>query len=324
MSQEALQKELDVAHSRLAQMERQVNSILDISRIAQETTDVGYFIQRCLEFIAKDEGWTVGQMWYLSKEGDSLQCSKQWYGTNEAADFRAASSERRFTKGIGLPGRVWGTGTAVWMEDVSTETGMSFTRAQVAMKAGLRSGFALPVRHGAEVTGVLEFFGKDKRPVDSAKLMFYEKIGTFLGAFFAEKRSAAEIYESGMLHRAILDRAHDAFIGMEQTGLIFAWNKRAEELFGWRRDEAIGQQLVDMIIPHRYREAHIKGLFRHLATGQGKVLNHRVQTPALHQSGKEIPIQLAIFPIDVLDRKRFGAFVTDVLAKPEPPHIVLE
>ena len=50
--------------------------------------------------------------------------------------------------------------------------------------------------------------------------------------------------------RTILNTAHDAFVAMNGHGQIMEWNRQAEDIFGWRRDEVLGKKLVEMIVPH--------------------------------------------------------------------------
>ena len=61
----------------------------------------------------------------------------------------------------------------------------------------------------------------------------------------------------------------DAMIIMDDKGYIREFNKRAEEMFGYQRDEAIGQELADLIIPEEMKEAHRNGLARFPQDGAG-------------------------------------------------------
>ncbi|WP_168196461.1 ATP-binding protein [Bdellovibrio sp. NC01] len=113
-------------------------------------------------------------------------------------------------------------------------------------------------------------------------------------------------------NRSFIELANDAFIGMDQSGNISDWNRQAEKIFGWRRDEVIGKQLADTVIPEKYRESHRKGLAKYLATGEGPILNHRIEITGMHKSGREIPIELTVYPIQHQDMKMFGSFIHDV------------
>ena len=118
--------------------------------------------------------------------------------------------------------------------------------------------------------------------------------------------------ESSRRHHQIIEAALDAFVGMDAQGVITDWNAQAEATFGWTRAEAIGRTLADTIIPPRYREDHTEGLRRFGMTGEGPVINQRIEITALHRQGHEFPIELAVCPIQWGDKRLFGAFVRDV------------
>jgi len=57
----------------------------------------------------------------------------------------------------------------------------------------------------------------------------------------------------------LLNTALDAVVVMKADGTISEWNERAAELFGWTRAEVVGRALAEVIIPERYRQAHLEG-----------------------------------------------------------------
>jgi diguanylate cyclase (GGDEF)-like protein/PAS domain S-box-containing protein len=139
-------------------------------------------------------------------------------------------------------------------------------------------------------------------------------LGLVLLTSLADRRFSLQALEleSSRRHHQIIETSLDAFIEMDSDGLITDWNAQAETTFGWSRSEAIGQTLSQMIIPHCYREAHTQGLQRFLTTGEGPVLNKRVEITALHRDGTEFPIELSISAIIWSERRLFSAFVRDV------------
>ncbi|HEV8332815.1 MAG TPA: PAS domain S-box protein [Steroidobacteraceae bacterium] len=128
------------------------------------------------------------------------------------------------------------------------------------------------------------------------------------------KRQRAEQALHGSEERTqhIIENALDAVISIDKAGIITGWSTQAESLFGWSRGEAIGRSLAQAIVPERYREAHKQGLQRYLETGEGHVLNRRIELSALHRDGREFPIELAITPIRADDDLSFSAFVRDI------------
>ncbi|MCG3209031.1 MAG: Sensor histidine kinase RcsC [Anaerolineae bacterium] len=113
----------------------------------------------------------------------------------------------------------------------------------------------------------------------------------------------------------IVENALDAVITINASGVITGWNKMAETSFGWSRAEAVGKRLSETIIPPQHRAAHEAGLAHYLATDEGPMLNRRIKISALHRTGREFPVELAITPLVVDDEVMFSAFVRDITAR---------
>src|ERR1051325_4241738 len=129
----------------------------------------------------------------------------------------------------------------------------------------------------------------------------------------AERKRAEEaLRASEERTRLSVDQANDAFLVMDAAGLIIDWNPQAEVTFGWPRNEAVGRKLADTIIPPQFRDAHVRGLSHFLATGEGPVLNHRIELTALHRDGHEFPVELTISPIKLGGSHIFSAFIHDI------------
>jgi PAS domain S-box-containing protein len=112
--------------------------------------------------------------------------------------------------------------------------------------------------------------------------------------------------------RAVLDAALDAVIGMDAEEVITYWNPRAEAIFGWRREEAFGKRLRDLIIPERYREGHSRGLARFLTSGEGPILNRRTELHGLRRDGTEFPVELSITAVKQGETYSFSGFLADI------------
>jgi diguanylate cyclase (GGDEF)-like protein/PAS domain S-box-containing protein len=150
----------------------------------------------------------------------------------------------------------------------------------------------------------------DEIDVDSAELA---KVVAAYKALVEEKlRSRAALLQSEMRLRSVLTHAGDAFISIDTNGVITEWNRQAEATFGWRRSEAIGQRLVELLIPHDQRERHLAGMRRFDIDGTGPVVNNRMEVLGLHQSGRQIPVELSI----AVERSASGivshAFLRDI------------
>ncbi|HEX4673258.1 MAG TPA: SpoIIE family protein phosphatase [Solirubrobacteraceae bacterium] len=119
------------------------------------------------------------------------------------------------------------------------------------------------------------------------------------------------------LTEQILDRAPNAVVAMDDSGRVTYWNPRAEELFGFAREDAIGRAVADLILPERYRAAHREGVARFLADGTGPLLERKVEIEALHADGTEFPVELTVSAVRDGDRWNFHAFVADISGRRE-------
>jgi PAS domain S-box-containing protein len=116
----------------------------------------------------------------------------------------------------------------------------------------------------------------------------------------------------GDAENAIVDTAHEAFVGMDEHGVITAWNPAAETTFGWTADEAKGRMVADTIIPAELRHQHLRGLAHLIATGEGPVLGQRLELSALHRDGHEFPVEITISSVRRSDGWSFYAFLHDI------------
>jgi PAS domain S-box-containing protein len=126
------------------------------------------------------------------------------------------------------------------------------------------------------------------------------------------KRSEKALAASEARTRLIVETALDAVIGIDRDGAITEWNSQARKIFGWTREEALGRQVEETIMPERYRAAHKRGLAHYLATGEARVLNKRIELAALDRNGREFPVELAITPLRSGDTIAFSAFLRDI------------
>lgn len=111
----------------------------------------------------------------------------------------------------------------------------------------------------------------------------------------------------------ILETALDAVVAMDSQGSIIDWNRQAEVVFGWQKEEVLGKRLSCVIIPERFREAHEQGMRRFLSSGEPRVLGKRLELSAIRQNGEEFPIELAIAPPGKVGGAYvFSAFLRDI------------
>jgi diguanylate cyclase (GGDEF)-like protein/PAS domain S-box-containing protein len=108
----------------------------------------------------------------------------------------------------------------------------------------------------------------------------------------------------------------EAVVSADSTGRIRSWNRAAERLFGWTKDEAIGRPLA-MLMPERYRAAHVAGLRRFVETGETRLSGSSVEIEALTKDGSEIFIELTLSKWSSPEGIGFTGVFRDVSARRE-------
>jgi PAS domain S-box-containing protein len=138
----------------------------------------------------------------------------------------------------------------------------------------------------------------------------------FIGRDMTEMLSAQEaLLDSERMARGIIETALDAFVQMDDSGVVTDWNSQAEKIFGWSNPEAVDRPLVDLIVPEQHRSRHRGGLARFLRTGEGPVLGTRLEIEALRRDGKEIKVELSITALQRRGGYVFNGFIRDLTDK---------
>jgi two-component system phosphate regulon sensor histidine kinase PhoR len=140
-------------------------------------------------------------------------------------------------------------------------------------------------------------------------------VGVAVAAHELARRSAeaAAVEQQSMERlRRVIATTHEAYVAMDESGVITAWNREAEKLFGWPEHEAVGRTVEETLVPERLRADHRKGLKRYLGTGEGPVLDQRLELPALRHDGDEVQVELTISALEEDGRRSFHAFLHDI------------
>lgn len=130
-----------------------------------------------------------------------------------------------------------------------------------------------------------------------------------------ELRVAARTRELGEREeelRSVIDNANDAYISLDCHGRVTAWNRQAEKTFGWSAPEALGKPLEALIIPAELSGAHRGGMQLYLRTGASRMIDRRVELPALRRDGSRLTVEVRIRRHEVRGEPAFSAFLHDV------------
>ncbi len=186
---------------------------------------------RLLQTVCDQLDWHRGELWMPTEDRSCLHSAEVWQDPSDPQpDFDRTTRQTTFAPGEGLPGMVWDEQRSHWMPDVQADD--LFVRQEAAQGAGLRTGFAFPIRLGDTVLGVMVFFSRDRRELDEGLLQMFSVMGNQIGQF-VERRSTEETLQKTAERLA---RAQEvAGLGSWEYDLerdTLVWSEQMYRLFG--------------------------------------------------------------------------------------------
>src|SRR5262245_20147636 len=159
----------------------------------------------------------------------------------------------------------------------------------------------------------------ERRFVEIIKAPVYNAAGTVTGvqvAFWdvtSRKRAEAELSESESRNRAILQAALDCVMTIDQDGKIVEFNPAAEATFGFRREEVLGKDLAETLLPSDSRDRHRDTLDRYSDAGEvGSLLGKRFEQTMVRRSGERFLAEMCMQPIPREGTTVFTVFLRDI------------
>lgn len=123
-------------------------------------------------------------------------------------------------------------------------------------------------------------------------------------------RSEDTIVKEGLFHD-LMESAPDAMIIVDESGKIVLINSQAEKIFGWPRDELVGQTL-EVLIPTRYHAGHV-GLRKHYFDKPAvRPMGSSLDLFGLRRNGSEFPVEVSLSPLAAEDKKYTISAIRDI------------
>jgi len=129
------------------------------------------------------------------------------------------------------------------------------------------------------------------------------------------KRAQQALLDSDTRKAAIVEAAFDCIITLDADARITEFNPAAEQTFGCTRAVAVGQDVVDLIVPPGARERYHAGLAQSLAHGESTIIGHRIEATAMRADGTEFPAELAIARVLLDSGPMLTCFVRDLTSR---------
>lgn len=116
--------------------------------------------------------------------------------------------------------------------------------------------------------------------------------------------------------RALAQSASDAVINIDSAGNIVFWNEAAAKIFGFSREEILGNP-VSILIPSKFRKKHQNGLARTVSTGKSNLMGRTVELTGIRKNKQEFQIGLSLSTWKIDNETFFTGIVRDVSIQKE-------
>jgi PAS domain S-box-containing protein len=232
------------------QRERRLALQLVVSQIIGQSTSPEVASMRILESVCLSQGWDAAILWTVNEEEERLQFYSAWGAPGKRGEALIQESMgQTIGRGPDLPGRVWVQGRSVWMEDLeSTQAaGPASARVQAALRHGLVTGWAIPVRVGNRLIAILEFYCHQRHREERETMATLETVSSSLGQMLARSREQDRVEELHRTQEILLDTIADGICGADRNGLASLVNPAAGRLLGASPEQLTGASVHDLL-----------------------------------------------------------------------------
>jgi protein-histidine pros-kinase len=136
-------------------------------------------------------------------------------------------------------------------------------------------------------------------------------------------------------YRDLLESMPDAILILNDTGRMVLVNGRAETVFGYTRDELVGQ-LIETLLPKRYHFAHTGHRFKYFTQPRTREMGAGLELYGLRKSGEEFPVEISLSPLrtdegmlvmsairDITDRRKAEQKFRGLLESAPDPMVIV-
>ncbi|MCX5891508.1 MAG: ATP-binding protein [Deltaproteobacteria bacterium] len=113
------------------------------------------------------------------------------------------------------------------------------------------------------------------------------------------------------INTGVINSATDAIVTINEDHLIIGYNQGAEKMFGYTRQEALGQDLT-IIIPAPYKAEHRDYLRRYMATREARVIGKHLRLNAQRRDGREFPMSISFSVAEIEGNLYFTGIIRDI------------
>jgi PAS domain S-box-containing protein len=199
-----------------------------------------------------------------------------------------------------------------YVRDLMTLNFPKEVKENLIKKFNLKSYLCIPIKVKNEVLGVLSIMTQEYKEFSENEMRLLITFTELAGQAILRAHLYDLLKKSEEKYRTLIETSSDGIISMDEKGKIMFWNKAAQKMFGYSKEEIIGKP-VTILIPEEYREEHIAGV-RKILEEKGH-LKGTLEVEGLKKNGERFPIEFSYSIYRNNDTATFIAIIRDIIER---------
>jgi PAS domain S-box-containing protein len=242
------QLQLEIVDRKLAEQETRL--LLSTTQAISQAEDIESALKNILRLICQYIGWDFAEAWIPDAESKVLEYSSSWCKSEDTLeDFRKASATLTFALGMALPGRIWLSRQPEWISDVSDSKDSIFYRVQLAINAGLKAGFGVPIVDNNRVLAVLMFFKRSSTVQEPRVVELVSAVAAQLSALIRRKQVETALQASQHRYQTLTETSPICIFQTDTSGHCNYVNQRWSEITGLSFEESLNLGWASILHP---------------------------------------------------------------------------
>ena len=187
----------------------------------------------------------------------------------------------------------------------------------------LQTYLGAPVKFGEVCIGsVCAVYQKDFEPPEEDK-KFIGLLASAIGVEEGRRLSESSLQDSEERFRAISVSTMDTIVLIDEKGKISYWNPAAEQMFGYSKEEVLGEVAFTLLSPKSFHSNYSQ--FQNLLNlEQNHVTGRVVEYSAVKKDGTEFPVEISISRLKIKEKSHALAVIRDISQRKQMEHVLQE
>ena len=197
----------------------------------------------------------------------------------------------------------------VVVDDLREE--LPFQPSPLLVEHGVISGVMVIIPGSLGPFGLLGAYSSTQRNFTQKDIDFLQSVANIIAIAVQRNYDEQAVRRSEVHFRGLLESAPDAIVIVNAAGEIKLVNKETEKLFGYSRQELLGQR-VEMLVPERYQQYHAGHRAEYAAEPRVRPMGVGLELFGHRKDGSEFPVEISLSPMHSPEGMLVTAAIRDV------------